>query len=150
MTLHSIKKKKLRGGKIRKKSLYPQEDFMAIKKAMEQFSPGMTETAMLHSKGQFTISFDADNYNINLENKLKKLRKETGLDFDYRIDKSILSKEMKDKLDLARPVVQNRLVLTFEPKDDFSWVHIRTIFGVGTKLTDEVSSEEIIHLVGED
>lgn len=149
MTLKSFRDR-LRGGKIRKKSLYSQEDFMAIKKAMELSSPGMTQTAMLHGTGQYTISFDAGKYNINLENKFKKLRKETGLDFQYRIDRAIRSDETRDKLDLARPAVQDRLVLTFSPKSDLDWVYIRTIFGVGTKITDEVSSEETINLVGED
>jgi len=136
-------------GKIRERSLYPQESFISIKKAMEESAPGMAETAMLHSKGQFTISFDASKFGVNLDSKLKGLRNKTGLDFDYRIDKTILSKETRDKLDLTRPAEQYRLVLTFSPKSDLDWVNIRTIFGVGTFITDEVSSGEIIN-VGED
>jgi len=149
MTLGSKKDKRNLGGKMSKKSLYPQEDFVSIKKAMEQFSPGMAETAMLHRGMAYTISFDAEKYGASLENKLKKLGKK-GLDFEYRIDESLLSEESRDKLNLARPIIQNRLTMTFSPKSDLDWVNIRTIFGVGTNITDEVSSEEIINLVGED
>jgi hypothetical protein len=149
MTLRSIRGKKS-GGKLSKREIYPQESFLAIKKSMEQISPGMAESAKLDKdSGQFNISFDASNFNKTLEKRLKDLRKR-GIDFDYMTVEEYNTHYETDKLGIDGRIVQKRLVLMFTPKDDLEWAHIRTIFGVGTRLTKEVSEQETINLVGED
>ena len=149
MTLRSIKNRKKRG-KIGNRSLYPQVSFISIKKAMEELAPGMAESAILSDSNPYTISFEAGKSNKMLEKRLKYLRNKTGIDFDYTFEKMNWSDLKEDKLGgFTRPDETKRLVITFSPDSDIEWAHIRTIFGLSGKLTDEVSSEEPINTVGD-
>jgi len=129
-------------GKVKQGSLSPKKGFLQVNKSMESYAPGMAETAVLHSEDKYLISFDAGKYNPTLEKELKRLRNKEGLSFDYYtgLDKS--SPDDKSAMGLSRPGSQLRLFLKFAPKDDSEWAHVRTIFGLPSKMTDEVSEEQ--------
>jgi hypothetical protein len=135
-------KKRLFRGKIRRGSFSPKKDFLLVNKTMEEYAPGMAETAILHSDSKYLISFDASKYSPKLEQKLKQLRNKEGLAFDYYIGQDRKSQDDEPAFDLVRARKQRRLFLEFSPKDDIEWSYIRGMFGLPARLTAEVSNEQ--------
>lgn len=135
-------KRRLFRGKIRRGSFSSKKGFLLVNKAMEEYAPGMSETAILHSDSKYLISFDASKYSPILERKLKWLRNKEGLSFDYYMGQDRKSPDDEPAFDLVRSRRQMRLFLEFSPKDDIEWSYIRGMFGLPTRLTAEVSNEQ--------
>lgn len=129
-------------GKTKRGSYSPKKGFLLVNKAMEEYAPGMSETAILHSDSKYLISFDASKYSPKLEKELKRLRNKEGLSFDYYIGQDRKSPDDKPALDLSRARRQMRLFLEFRPNDDTEWAHLRGIFGLPDRITTEVSDEQ--------
>jgi len=129
-------------GKVKRGSFSPKKDFLMINKTMEEFAPGMSETAILHSDSKYLISFDASKYSPMLERKLKQLRNKEGLLFDYYTGYDRRSADDESALDLIRSRKQMRLFFEFAPKNDVEWAYIRSMFGLPASLTSEVSNEQ--------
>jgi hypothetical protein len=116
---------------------------------MEEYAPGMAETAILHSDSKYLISFDASKYSPKLEKELKRLRNKEGLSFDYYMGQDRKSLDDEPALDLARARRQRRLFLEFRPNDDTEWAYLRSIFGLPSRITTEVSDEQPEVTVGD-
>lgn len=129
-------------GAVRRGSLSPKKDFLLVNKTMEEYAPGMAETAILHSDSKYLISFDASKYSPNLEKELKRLRNKEGLSFDYYIGQDRKSQDDEPAFDLVRARRQRRLFLEFRPNDNVEWSYIRGMFGLPARLTTEVSDEQ--------
>lgn len=129
-------------GKTKRGSYSPKKDFLLVNKAMEEYAPGMPESAILHSDSKYLISFDASKYSPRLEKELKRLRNKEGLSFDYYIGQDRKSSDDEPALDLSRSRRQRRLFFEFAPKEDAEWAHIRSIFGLPDRITTEVSEEQ--------
>lgn len=149
MTLNGIRKvfNRKSEGTISKRAELPPNIFQ-LKKSMIRLVPGILETAALNKASPYTISFATDRNVSYLTKELLRLRN-NGLEFDYWVDNDILSGEDQAGMNLTRSAIQKRLYITFSPASDEDWAYIRGLFGVNSKLTDEVSKEETFNTVGD-
>ena len=148
MTLN-VKRWFKRGGKIETKKKLPRKDYLMISQAMNKFSPGMTETAMMQKGDKYIISFDASGHNLLLEKELRRLRNKIGLNFDYYVGKDISSSDDIQATNLTRSKIQDRLFVEFSPVDDIEWSYLRGIFGLPSGVTTEVSEEQPVETISD-
>lgn len=139
----------LGGGKIKEGSFNAEtKSPRKILEAMDRIAPGLSSTAILQPESNYTISFDATKHNLLLENELRKLRK-NGIEFDFYTDINKKDKYEVEAVDITRPKYQERLFIEFSPFDDLEWSYIRGMFGLPSRVTEEVSDEETMETISD-
>lgn len=137
----SLKKK---SGKVKKGSYSYKEDYGNLLDTMESYG-AIVDTAVMHDKDPFIISFSPEEYNKELEKKLEKLRSRKGIDFDFSLQQMLIGENDVDAFGNSPDydIKKKRLVMRFYPDSEEEWEYIKELFGFSDVMLDIFDSIKI-------